>query len=299
MNKCLNCRREVKNKYCNVSCQNSHQNKSKNDKKFGTFKDFVVKCKLCVKEFVVTERENLHPKKENYFCSLKCSNKRIDDKSETKKIICISCNEEREVNKRSGQKVCRECLDNIESLKPKRKFRELISFRCKMCEKEFKDKKKNRIFCSKSCQSTHWNKNNHDLCVKAGLKSVHLQSQTRRSKNEISFANLCIDKFSNVLVNAPIFNGWDADVIIQDMKIAILWNGKWHYDQISKSQSLLQVQNRDKIKIKEIKRCGYTPYTIKDMGKADIRKVKDEWNIFLEWFGIKYQLNEPGDNQQH
>lgn len=284
MNKCLYCDKEVNNKYCNVSCQNSHQNKSRSDKKFGPFKEFIIKCNGCNKEFTIRERENLHPQKDKYFCGRKCANKRLDDKSETKKIICNLCNTSKEVNKRSSQIKCNNC---ILLLKPKRKLRELVNFNCKMCEREFQSKKKNRIFCSRSCQSTYWNKNNRDVCVKAGLKSV--QSQSRRSKNEVLFADLCIKKFSNVLVNDPMFNGWDADVIIQDLKIAVLWNGRWHYDQISKSQSLSQIQNRDKIKVREIKKCGYTPYIIKDMGKLSIDKVNTEWDKFLEWSKFHYR----------
>ena len=83
--------------------------------------------------------------------------------------------------------------------------------------------------------------------------------------------------------NKPIFNGWDADVIIHDIKVAVLWNGRWHYEQIKKSQSVAQVQNRDKIKIGEIERAGYTPYVIKDMGKASEKKVNTEFETFLNW----------------
>lgn len=49
-----------------------------------------------------------------------------------------------------------------------------------------------------------------------------------------------------------MFNGWDADIIIPNIKVAVLWNGKWHYEQIKKGHSVKQVQNRDKIKLKEI-----------------------------------------------
>ena len=42
MNKCLNCGKPVKNKYCNVSCQNVHQNESKTNKRYGEYKKFVV-----------------------------------------------------------------------------------------------------------------------------------------------------------------------------------------------------------------------------------------------------------------
>ena len=46
---------------------------------------------------------------------------------------------------------------------------------------------------------------------------------------------------------------------------------------------MAQVQNRDKIKIGEIERAGYTPYVIKDMGKASEKKVNAEFEIFLNW----------------
>jgi hypothetical protein len=60
----------------------------------------------------------------------------------------------------------------------------------------------------------------------------------RRSKNEIKFCILCEQNFSNVEHNKPIFNGWDADIIIHDIKYAILWNGAWHYKKLNKKHSV-------------------------------------------------------------
>lgn len=277
MNNCLHCEASVKNKYCSVSCQNSHQNKIKNDKKFGQFKEFSVQCNECGNRLNVEEREYLFPQKEKYFCDRKCANKRNDDKSETKSIICMKCNKLNQINKRSRQKICNEC-----KIKPKRRLRDIINFTCKTCNKQFQDKKKTRVFCSNSC-STKFKNKEFNMNFHGGLKSVQSQSTSRRSKNEIAFANLCIEKFSNVLTNEPIFNGWDADIIIEDIKVAILWNGKWHYEQISKSKSLSQIQNRDRIKIEEIKKSGYTPYVIKDMGKENSQKVSSEWEEFNKW----------------
>ena len=82
--------------------------------------------------------------------------------------------------------------------------------------------------------------------------------------------------------NERLFNGWDADVIIEDVKVAVLWNGVWHYEKITKKHSVEQVQNRDRLKIKEIKNCGYIPYIIKDMGKANKRFVEQEFKKFLK-----------------
>lgn len=105
-------------------------------------------------------------------------------------------------------------------------------------------------------------------------------SQNRRSKNEIRFAQLCKKFFKNVGVNVPMFNGWDADVIIYDKNVAVLWNGVWHYKKITKQHSLKQVKNRDKIKLLEIQKCGYIPYIVKDMNGKDYHFVEKEFEKF-------------------
>ena len=48
----------------------------------------------------------------------------------------------------------------------------------------------------------------------AGKKSCQIQKETRRSKNEKLFCEMCESYFQNVKHNEPIFNGWDADVIL-------------------------------------------------------------------------------------
>ena len=120
---------------------------------------------------------------------------------------------------------------------------------------------------------------NVETCRKGGIASA--KSQNKRSKNEILFCEMCELYFEDVKHNEPMFSGWDADVIIEDLKIAILWNGVWHYKKISKKQSLEQVQSRDKIKLNEIKNCGYRAYIIKDMGSYDPIFVKEEFDKFI------------------
>jgi hypothetical protein len=99
-------------------------------------------------------------------------------------------------------------------------------------------------------------------------------------ENEIYFSELC-EKYFTITTNEPFFDGWDADIIIHSEKIAILWNGAWHYKQIIKKQSLQQVQSRDKIKMNIIKKYGYIPYIIKDMGKYNKKFVEQEFEIFI------------------
>lgn len=259
MKKCLYCGNPVKNKYCSTSCQNKHQGSLRANNRYGEYKVFNVKCASCEKEFPVTERESFFPEKEKYFCSRSCSNKR----------------------KRS--------LETIEKIrKSLTKNTTYIIKKCENCGEDFKalKRKRKRRFCSRTCQTTYFNKTT-DRCKKGGLKSSNVQKEKRRSKNEIYFSDLCKNKFQNVLFNEPIFNGWDADVIILDLKIAILWNGKWHYEKITRKHSVKQVQNRDMIKINEILNEGYIPYIIKDMGKYNPNFVENEFEKLKQYCGIE------------
>jgi hypothetical protein len=140
--------------------------------------------------------------------------------------------------------------------------------KCICCGKDFLSSKKNSKCCSLSCSA------------RIGVK---VQSQNRRSKSEIYFSELCDKDFKNIKTNEPMFNGWDADIILNDQKIAVLWNGKWHYEKITNKHSVLQVQNRDLIKIKEIIKFGYKPYVIKDVGKFRKWFVEKEYENFIKW----------------
>ncbi len=264
MNKCLNCKKLTENnKYCSLGCQMAHQNPDRANKKYGKYKSFTVKCASCGKEFKVNEREQLFPKKEKYYCSRSCANRRIHSE-ETKKKISNSVKT---------------------YYKPYR--HNDVEIKCKECGKVLivKYRMGKQQFCSKSC-STKWKNKHIQMGHLGGIASA--KSRVVRSKNEIYFSELCKKKFKKVLTNKSIFNGWDADVIVEDLKIAILWNGKWHYEKITKQHSVKQVQNRDKIKIKEIIKKGYIPYIIKDMGKANKKFVEKEFDKFIEFIKIKH-----------
>lgn len=151
---------------------------------------------------------------------------------------------------------------------------------CLNCGTEFTpvNNKPKQKCCSKICSITVTNRKRG---VIGGLKSA--VSQSRRSKNEILFADLCNRHFSDVETNKQMFNGWDADVILHKQRVAIMWNGAWHYKKLNKNHNLQQVETRDKIKLQSIIEAGYTPYVIKDLGKADAKFVTDKFNEFLNW----------------
>ncbi len=169
---------------------------------------------------------------------------------------------------------------------------------CSVCTKSFTRIYARRYinYCSLSCAAKAFAQSSEGKAhhVKIGL--ISSLSQNKRSKNETMFANLCGWFFNNIECNKSIFNGWDADVIIHDLKIAVLWNGKWHYKKITKKHSVLQVQTRDKIKIKEIKKLGYTPYIIKDMGRFNSKFVCEQFELFLNKIkrsGVQIPLGPP------
>ena len=211
---------------------------------------------------------------------------------------CENCQKEHDGSYASGRFCSKECAKSFSSKIKREDTNKKISKKlkgsghkpiekiCEECHKPFIIKwvKRKQICCSRSCSSTHLMKNG--LASYMGKLSVTSQSEKRRSKNEIYFSELCQISFKNVLTNQPIFNGWDADVILPDLKIAILWNGKWHYEKITFKHSVKQVQNRDRIKIDEIEKTGYTPYIIKDLGKFNKDFVEKEFNKFKIYCGV-------------
>lgn len=185
-----------------------------------------------------------------------------------KKIAyCVDCGKELIIYKRASSKTCR-CDNCRKNRIRQRRLKYRLNFLNNDYEIHF-----GRKYSKESWLALH----------NGGCKGIQHQGDLRRSKNEIEFCKLCEEYFDNVKHNESIFNGWDADIIIEDIKFAVLWNGPWHYKQITKSHSVKQTQNRDKIKIKEIKESGWTPYIIKDMGKANKDFVKEKFDEFLKY----------------
>lgn len=240
-------------KFCSVRC---------NSKYVSTAKD--IPCANCGKVFLKKQSEIKQGR--NNFCSMNCAgtfNGKLRKHSDESKL-----------------KITESLKRNPFKIKQKKERLEKSKHKCPHCEKLTT----NIIFCSRSCAATSGNLNGRGR--KGGLASVSIQSKNRRSKNEIYFAELCEQRFSEVKFNEPMFNGWDADVIIEDLKLAVLWNGKWHYEKITEKHSVEQVQNRDKIKLKEIAEKGYESYVIKDMGKYKKTFVEEKFKEMLAFLKL-------------
>lgn len=217
-------------------------------------------CECCNK--VMTEKFGT-----GRFCSRSCANTRSHSE-ETRNKISASLSSIVPINKALVTKTKVQLIREAYAASP---------VFCKVCGKALPFEQRFHKTCSDSCY--------HKALQEGG--KVSAAKQRKRSQNEITFCNLCEEYFGKdrVMHNEPIFNGWDADIILLDHKIAILWNGPWHYRQVLKGHSLTQVQNRDKIKITEIEKAGYTAYIVNDGANKgmSMTQVYEEFNNLLSF----------------
>ena len=127
---------------------------------------------------------------------------------------------------------------------------------CLVCRNKIEyDKRKNKSCDNEMCRKTIQS-------IAGRTASSYIK---KRSKDEIELFELC--QSLNILIypNEIIADGWDADITFPDLKIAILWNGPWHYKEMNmKNHSLKQVQNRDKLKIKLFESLGWKVLIFED-----------------------------------
>lgn len=125
---------------------------------------------------------------------------------------------------------------------------------CIICSNEFSCIRKKRATCS-------------DACLRIRQQNLGKELARRRivrSKDEIQLFKLLSQQLP-CQSNAIIADGWDADISIPTLKIAIFWNGPWHYQQMPLLQhSLLQVQTRDRIKTALFERLGWQVLVFED-----------------------------------
>jgi hypothetical protein len=192
----------------------------------------------------------------------------------------------------SGWKLSEDSIENIKTTlvkryenSPNKIAYKLSPKKCKVCNLPMSYDRRWHSTCS-------------NLCYKQMLPTIGRKGgkasaakQTRRSKHEIEMYNLCKNHFLKVDHNKSIFNGWDADILIYDHKLALLWNGDWHYIEMSFAQSLLQVQTRDAYRIKQIIKAGWKPYIIEDSTKNP-KQPKQAFSELLEYISVACSATE-------
>jgi hypothetical protein len=242
----------------------SEQRKSQKQQKLSNWAAEQHMCERCGK--VMTEKFG-----SGRFCSRACANTR-EHSQETLNKISASLTGIVPINKALVTQARTQHIKESYELSP--------AF-CKICGKILPFEQRFHKTCSESC---------YLKALQEGGKTS-ASHRRKRSQNEIIFCNLCEERFGKdrVLHNEPIFNGWDADIILLDFKLAILWNGPWHYRKVLEGHSLEQVQNRDKIKIAEIEKAGYSAYIVNDGAnkRMPMQQIYEEFNNLLNYLNLK------------
>lgn len=278
-----------------------------------------IKCLYCNNLYSIRKKQLIHSYLKQFnsgnltykkYCSNKCYNLSIGNTLKTTKN-CLNCN-----NIFIGDKTQKYCShkcsaltsnktrilndDILEKLRknskiqwkkhlynPNFKCRDengFFNLICKICKKEFKYKETYKKTCSPECYTID-NKLNAKLGWIKYYNSIH--RKTGRSYNEKYFYELIKQVFPDAINNRRIFNGFDADVIIPTMKLAIHWNGIWHYKPIISQHHFNEILSKDKLRYKEIENCGYKNYIIIDIKSCkNYEFVKEKFTEFLNNFSI-------------
>jgi very-short-patch-repair endonuclease len=222
-----------------------------------------IKCTGCGQ--VVTKR--LKPGRR--YCSADCFRKSKRPQRKTGKIIlCNNCSKscyqiKARLEKSKNQFCSLKCANEFQG-------RNKIIYNCKTCNKQFKWSKSritqaNPKYCSIECRN-----NDKEHIALTSLKG-NLSQLNKKGLNRL-------EKAGNDILNelrveyktqVPMFNKFIVDVLIEDKKLVIQWDGEyWHTKE--KRKRLDQSQDA------YLKKCGYKVLRITDRQiKENINRVYD------------------------
>jgi hypothetical protein len=135
-----------------------------------------------------------------------------------------------------------------------------IITKCSSCSKTLevqrhalKKSKSGRSFCDKSCAASFNNQ---------------LKRKSRRSKCEIMLYEMLKNRFPNVAMMAgdkTMLNGYEVDIAIPSLNLAIEWNGIVHFLPIYGKDKLHRVQTNDQKKLSLAAEKGIELIVIPDL----------------------------------
>lgn len=255
-------------KYCNstytTKCGKSyHENRCLKNPSSDNYKNHNKErtCKKCGKLYTLNTQGST-----NSFCSRSCANSRIRSNVTKQKI--------------------RESMYSYYKEHPKGVTREIKN--CCICGKELC--RKNTSGYCKNCipQIREVSDETRLKLSMAGRRSAQVQKERRRSKIESMFFDKIKKIFPDAEPNKVVKDGWDTDIYLPGINLAIFWNGPCHYLPIYGEASLNQTMNRDKIKTNLFMKLGISIYVIKDLPdlypKGVGRDTEKRTNYQLEKF---------------
>ncbi len=144
---------------------------------------------------------------------------------------------------------------------------------CAGCGEQFRAPRKRSRYCARACTPQR----NRTAAQYSAMGRRSAASVPRRSRGEIALAELCSAQGWTITTNDPIFSGWDADILIHDLRIAVHYDGPCHRRKIYQGQSLDQIQTRDRIKRRQVRSHGWTNHTIADDGSYSAAFVRAQF----------------------
>jgi MYM-type Zinc finger with FCS sequence motif len=269
----LKCKSQIVH-FCSKKCQSSFQKKTL----------VQISCSYCKKDFWGHQshlnRRAARSKSSYLFCSKTCASKNNTYRSKRHRVKVSES-----LKKRYQQK-----LLNAEHVVLDRGYYRVAKVKniCVICSKVFFHCKPLQS-CSKQCLLEISRRSG----TKGGLTTSTSPFQKRsRSNNERNFFQKILNLYPDALHNKRMFDGYDADIIIPSKKIAIHWNGIWHYQKVITESLLHKIQKKDELRYASIARCGYINYIIKDLGVMNKEKVDHEYINFINYIQQSESINK-------
>lgn len=223
-------------KFCTRKCQGLFDSQKNSTNK---------QCHYCNKSIKILNKEL----KEFNFCSRSCSAKFFS--MGRKKFHYLSCSI---CGKQSLKKIteltfkCNTCIKN--------ELKQANLKLCKFCENKFTES----IFCSIQCSNRYKNLHNKGF----------------RSKGEKMLCEAISNNFPELILipnDRKVLNGLELDIYLPDLKLAIEWNGAFHFAPIRGFEILQKTIEKDALKIKLCEQLGIQLLVIADP-KSHYNKYK-------------------------
>ena len=244
----------------------------------------LIQCSFCKKEFKRSLRDYNLFKKRKYklpFCSTRCgaifySNKRIEK-------ICALCKKQIfikpcEIKKRKNSfffcsHACRASFYNLKRGPMSKKQKEKISNSLRGYQQKWRLLIPRKRYYCRTCLCLISIGFTHAKYCKKCLKKIHVnkalainKSLHRRSKEEDTIYQAIIKKYPTLKIipnDTTIIGDQEVDIAIHDYKLAIEYNGVFHYQPILGEKFLQRYKSLDLRKNKKLKELGWHLLTIK------------------------------------
>jgi len=229
------------------------------------------KCEECNNVLDYNDRNN---KFCNHSCSASYSNK---NRKEYKYVLTdVGYNNIVNSNRKRIGKKLSDIVGYERSIEIGKKISESLSkpkidFICPVCNTVIKIlKTQKRKYCSGTCR----NKINNQLINGTRSKAeIYLECKLKEE-----FPKLIILFNSRKILN----NNRELDVYIPEIKLAIEWNGIYHYKDIRTKEFLIETKEKDLDKIKQCKELNIELYIVKDLTSSN-KFIEEETNKIIKY----------------